>query len=32
MVHALKNLSMIGGLLIFMVLGSWRPLAANDRV
>ena len=32
MIHALKNLSIIGGLLIFVVLGSWRPLPANDRI
>lgn len=25
MVHALKNLSIIGGLLVFFVLGGWRP-------
>jgi uncharacterized membrane protein YphA (DoxX/SURF4 family) len=25
MVHALKNVSLIGGLLILFVLGSWRP-------
>jgi uncharacterized membrane protein YphA (DoxX/SURF4 family) len=25
MIHAMKNLSMTGGLLIMMVLGSWRP-------
>jgi uncharacterized membrane protein YphA (DoxX/SURF4 family) len=30
MIHALKNLSMIGGLLIMVVLGSWRPLRANE--
>jgi putative oxidoreductase len=27
-IHALKNLSIIGGLLVFFVLGSWRPTAA----
>jgi uncharacterized membrane protein YphA (DoxX/SURF4 family) len=25
-IHAMKNLSMIGGLLVFYVLGSWRPI------
>ena len=25
MIHAMKNLSITGGLLIMMVLGSWRP-------
>jgi putative oxidoreductase len=30
MIHALKNLSMIGGLLIMVVLGSWRPLRPNE--
>ena len=25
MIHALKNLSVMGGFLILMVLGSWRP-------
>jgi uncharacterized membrane protein YphA (DoxX/SURF4 family) len=30
MIHALKNLSMIGGLLVFVVLGSWRPLPSNQ--
>jgi uncharacterized membrane protein YphA (DoxX/SURF4 family) len=32
LVHAMKNLSLIGGLLIFVVLGSWRPLASNEQV
>lgn len=27
MVNALKNVSLIGGLLVFFVLGSWRPSA-----
>jgi uncharacterized membrane protein YphA (DoxX/SURF4 family) len=27
MVHAMKNLSMIGALLVFFVLGPWRPVA-----
>jgi putative oxidoreductase len=30
MIHALKNLSMVGGLLIFVVLGSWRPMPSNQ--
>jgi putative oxidoreductase len=30
MIHALKNLSIIGGLLTFVVLGSWRPLRPNQ--
>jgi putative oxidoreductase len=29
MIHVLKNLSMIGGLLTFVVLGSWRPAPPN---
>lgn len=29
LIHALKNLSMTGGLLIFVVLGSWRPMPSN---
>jgi putative oxidoreductase len=32
MIHALKNLSMTGGLLILVVLGSWRPLPANKEI
>ncbi len=28
-IHALKNLSMTGGLLVFVVLGSWRPMPSN---
>jgi putative oxidoreductase len=31
MVHALKNLSIIGGLLVFFALGSWRPLAEHEE-
>jgi putative oxidoreductase len=30
MVHALKNLSIIGGLLTYVVLGSWRPTRSNQ--
>jgi uncharacterized membrane protein YphA (DoxX/SURF4 family) len=30
MAHALKNLSIVGGLLVFMVLGSWRPVRSNQ--
>jgi len=30
MIHALKNLSIIGGLLTFVVLGSWRPLRSSQ--
>jgi uncharacterized membrane protein YphA (DoxX/SURF4 family) len=30
LVHALKNLSIIGGLLVFFALGSWRPLAEYE--
>ena len=30
MIHALKNLSIIGGLLTYMVLGSWRPVPSNE--
>jgi uncharacterized membrane protein YphA (DoxX/SURF4 family) len=30
MVHALKNLSIIGGLLTYVVLGSWRPMRSNQ--
>ena len=29
LIHALKNLSMTGGLLVFTVLGSWRPMPSN---
>jgi uncharacterized membrane protein YphA (DoxX/SURF4 family) len=30
MAHALKNLSMVGGLLTYVVLGSWRPVQSNE--
>ena len=30
MIHALKNLSILGGLLTFVVLGSWRPAPSNQ--
>src|SRR4051794_20010240 len=30
MIMAQKNLSIIGGLLIMMVLGPWRPVRANE--
>ena len=30
MIHVLKNLSIIGGLLTFVVLGSWRPMRSNQ--
>jgi putative oxidoreductase len=30
MIHALKNLAITGGLLIMVVLGSWRPLRASQ--
>lgn len=29
MIQALKNLSLIGGLLVLFVLGSWRPMPAG---
>ena len=29
MVNALKNLSLIGGLLILFVLGPWRPVVVS---
>jgi uncharacterized membrane protein YphA (DoxX/SURF4 family) len=29
--HALKNLSIFGGLLVFFSLGSWRPLAEREE-
>lgn len=30
MINALKNVSLVGGLLVFFVLGSWRPSAHHD--
>jgi putative oxidoreductase len=30
MTHALKNLSIIGGLLTYVVLGSWHPVRSNQ--
>lgn len=30
MIHAMKNLSMMGALLVFFVLGSWRPGETAD--
>ncbi|MEX0752790.1 MAG: DoxX family protein [Xanthobacteraceae bacterium] len=30
LIHAMKNLSIMGGLLTFAVLGSWRPTRSND--
>jgi len=30
-VHALKNLSIIAGLLVFFVLGRWRPVTVVDE-
>ena len=30
MIHALKNLSIIGGLLTYVVLGSWRPMPSKQ--
>ncbi len=32
LIHALKNLSIIGGLLTFVVLGSWRPMPSGNKV
>jgi uncharacterized membrane protein YphA (DoxX/SURF4 family) len=32
MIHAEKNLSIFAGLLVFFVLGSWRPAMAGDAV
>ncbi len=29
MVHVLKNLSIVGGLLVFVAIGSWRPLSRS---
>jgi uncharacterized membrane protein YphA (DoxX/SURF4 family) len=31
MVHALKNLSIVGGLLVLFALGSWRPAAEHEE-
>ncbi len=31
LIQALKNLSIMGALLVFFVLGSWRPLAGGYR-
>ena len=31
MIHALKNLSLIGGLIVLFALGPWRPLAASEE-
>ncbi len=31
MVHVLKNLSIVGGLLVFFALGSWRPLSEGEE-
>lgn len=30
MIQAMKNVSIMGALLVFFVLGSWRPSAAGD--
>ena len=30
MIHVLKNLSIVGGLLVFFTLGSWRPEREED--
>jgi uncharacterized membrane protein YphA (DoxX/SURF4 family) len=30
MAHALKNLSIVGGLLVFFALGSWRPFSERE--
>lgn len=30
-IQAMKNLSIIGALLVFFVLGSWRPVAMNTE-
>jgi uncharacterized membrane protein YphA (DoxX/SURF4 family) len=29
--HALKNLSLIGALIVFFVIGSWRPEAGGEQ-
>jgi len=31
MAHALKNLSIVGGLLVFFALGSWRPFSEREE-
>jgi uncharacterized membrane protein YphA (DoxX/SURF4 family) len=31
MAHALKNLSLIGALLVFFVIGSWRPEVGSEQ-
>ncbi len=31
MVHAMKNLSIVAGLLVFFVLGPWRPVVVVDE-
>jgi hypothetical protein len=31
MIHALKNLSLIGALLMLFVIGSWRPSSEGER-
>jgi putative oxidoreductase len=30
MIHALKNLSIVGGLVVLFALGSWRPASEED--
>jgi putative oxidoreductase len=32
LIHALKNLSITGGLLAFVVLGPWRPVPASNQI
>ncbi len=32
LIQALKDLSIIGGLLTFVVLGSWRPMPSGNKV
>jgi putative oxidoreductase len=32
MIHAEKNLSIMAGLLVFFVLGSWRPIADDQAI
>ncbi|HEY4863420.1 MAG TPA: DoxX family protein [Xanthobacteraceae bacterium] len=31
MAHAVKNLSIVGGLLVLFALGSWRPLSEHEE-